>query len=292
MNNISTPDIMFPGFNISIDALDRVAFSVFGFNIYWYGVLICIGAVLGIFFAAQYAKGIGISVDTVFDFALYAILVGIIGARIYYLLFHEHSLKSFFAIRDGGLAIYGGIIAGALFTIFYTRKKNIPFFKFGDMVVQGIIIGQIVGRWGNFVNREAFGCATTGLTRLMYKAQQVSGLVIKNDIGIYNGGAEYPLEYINNVAYISVHPTFLYESLWNLLTLIFIILFRKHKKFDGQIACIYFISYGIGRFFIESLRTDQLMLFGVPVSMLLSALLVVFWILFMIISLKRTKEVI
>lgn len=289
--NTSTPDIIFPGFNISINQLDRVAFSIFGFDIYWYGLLICIGALIGIAFAAKYAKSIGINSDFVIDYAVFVILFGIIGARLYYLIFHGDSLTQFFAIRDGGLAIYGGIIAGAIFTIFYTRKKQVPFLKFGDVAVQGVIIGQIIGRYGNFVNREAFGGPATGFSRLLYKANQISGLVIKDNIGIYNS-SYYPLEQINSIAYISVHPTFLYESVWNLLTLIFIICFRKHKKFDGQIACIYFIFYGAGRFLIESIRTDQLMLIGIPVSMLLSALLVIFWLIFMIYKLKQAKEVI
>lgn len=292
MDKLSTPDIIFPSLNIAIEELDRVAFTVFGFNVYWYGVLICTGALLGIFFAIYYGRTIGISADFILDYSVYVIVSGIIGARIYYLIFHDHSLKDFFLIRDGGLAIYGGIIAGALFTIFYTKKKKVAFLKFGDVAVQGVIIGQIVGRFGNFVNREAFGCAAEGITSMWYKAEQVSGLVVNGDVGVYNDAAQYPLHYINDIAYISVHPTFLYESLWNIVTLIFIVAFRKHKKFEGQVACVYFIAYGIGRFFIESLRTDQLMIGGIPVSMALSALLVLCWFAFMIYMLKKQKKVI
>lgn len=287
----STPDIIFPGLNISINQLNRVAFTIFGFDIYWYGLLICIGALLGIAFATKYAKSIGISSDFVIDYAVFVILFGIVGARIYYLIFHGDSLADFFSIREGGLAIYGGIIAGTLFTIYYTRKNRVPFLKFGDVAVQGVIIGQIIGRYGNFVNREAFGGPASGFTRLLYKATEVSGLIIKDNIGIYNN-THYPLEFINNTAYISVHPTFLYESVWNLLVLIFIICFRKHKKFNGQIACIYFILYGFGRFLIEAMRTDQLMIMNIPVSMLLSAIIVLFWLIFMLYKLKKAKEVI
>lgn len=282
-------DILFPHLNIGIDKLDRVAFTICGFQIYWYGVLICLGAVLGFVLVTKIAKAEGQNPDTYTDFAFWALICGVLGARTYYLVFYEHSLRDFLGIRNGGLAIYGGIIGGTLAAIVYTRIKKISFLKFTDTLAFGLLCGQIFGRWGNFVNREAFGSYTDGILALAYKASTVSGLKIMGKEGIYNGSV-YPLTEIGGETYIQVHPTFLYESLWNLCILVFLLLYRKKKNFNGELTAIYCFAYGIGRFCIESLRTDQLMIGVFPVSMLLSGVLVVGAVVFEIVMLVKNKK--
>lgn len=263
-------DIVFQNLGIGFERIDRVAFSIFGFDIYKYGMIICIGAVLGILLCVAEAKRTKQSPDLYIDFAFIALISGLVGARSYYLIFHDGSLADFFKIRDGGLAIYGGIIGGLAAAVVYTRIKKVSLLKFLDTVVMGLIVGQICGRWGNFFNMEAFGSATNSLFAMSMKAEKVIGLNIKGSEAIYNG-AVYPINIIDGISYISVHPTFLYESVWNLILLVFIFIMRKHSKFDGMLVGIYLVGYGFGRFFIESLRTDQLKIMGVPVSMIVSA---------------------
>ena len=253
-------DIYFPHLGIKIESLSRIAIKIGGFNIYWYGVFIAIGALLGVSLCLKEAKRTNQSQDLYSDFAFIGIICGICGARIYYLLFHGDSLLDFFKIRDGGLAIYGGVIGGALSAIIYSKIKKVNSFKLADTCIMSVLIGQIFGRWGNFFNREAFGSYTDSLFAMALKAQQVSGLKINGDTAIYQGNAEYPVTIFNNISYIQVHPTFLYECVWNICLFIIMFIFRKHKKFDGQLLAMYFIGYGLGRFFIEGLRTDSLMI--------------------------------
>ncbi len=267
-------DIYFPHLNISIESLDRVAFSILGINIYWYGIFIALGAILGITLAFNEAKRTGQSQDMYSDFAFAAIIAGIIGARLYYIIFHGDSLLSFFKIREGGLAIYGGIIAGLITAIVFVKIKKINFLQFTDTVIMGLVVGQIFGRWGNFFNREAFGRHTDGLFAMALKADTVNGLFINGSHALYQGNVEYPVIQYGGVDYIQVHPTFLYESLWNLALLAIIFACRRHKKFQGQLVIMYCIGYGIGRFWIESLRSDQLEIHGIPISMIVSAVLV------------------
>ena len=266
-------EILFPHLNIGIDKLSRVAFTVGTFQVYWYGVLICLGAVLGLVLVTKIAKFEGQNPDTYVDFAIWALLCGVLGARTYYLVFYEHSLKDFLGIRNGGLAIYGGIIGGTLAAIVYTRIKKLKLFKFTDTLAFGLLCGQIFGRWGNFINREAFGSFTDSIFALAYRVDTVSGLAINGSEGAYNDTI-YPITEIGGENYIQVHPTFLYESIWNLCVLIFLLFYRKHKRYNGELTVIYCFAYGLGRFWIESLRTDQLMLGIFPVSMLLSGVLI------------------
>ncbi len=287
---MNTPDIYFPNLGIEIQHLDRVAFSIFGFDIYKYGAIICLGVILGIILAIYEAKRTGQNPDDYTDFVFWAIPCGIVGARLYYIIFNGGSLSEFFAIREGGLAIYGGIIGAVIAVIIYTRIKKLPLLLFTDTAAMSLLIGQILGRWGNLVNREAFGRAYEGLFAMAYKAEQVSGLSIEGSNGIYHGEAVYPLHSLNGTDYIWVHPTFLYESCWNLMLLIIIFIISRHKKFNGQLTAVYFLGYGIGRFFIESLRTDQLLILGIPVSMLLSALLSVCAAVYMTYNLIKAKK--
>ncbi len=283
-------DIYFPHLGLKIESLNRVAINVGGFNIYWYGVFIAIGALLGVMLCLKEAKRTNQSQDLYSDFAFIGIICGICGARIYYLIFHGDSLLDFFKIRDGGLAIYGGVIGGALSAIIYSKIKKVNFFKLADTCIMSVLLGQIFGRWGNFFNREAFGRYTDSLFAMALKAEQVSGLEINGNTAIYQGHAEYPITLFNNISYIQVHPTFLYECVWNICLLSIMFIFRKHKKFDGQLLSMYFIGYGLGRFFIESLRTDQLLIFGVPVSMVVSAILVVIGVGVFTVSKKIEKN--
>lgn len=283
-------DIYFPHLGIKIESLSRIAIKIGGFNIYWYGVFIAIGALLGVSLCLKEAKRTNQSQDLYSDFAFIGIICGICGARIYYLLFHGDSLLDFFKIRDGGLAIYGGVIGGALSAIIYSKIKKVNFFKLVDTCIMSVLIGQIFGRWGNFFNREAFGSYTDSLFAMALKAQQVSGLKINGDTAIYQGNAEYPVTIFNNISYIQVHPTFLYECVWNICLFIIMFIFRKHKKFDGQLLAMYFIGYGLGRFFIESLRTDQLLILGIPVSMAVSLILVAIGACILVVSKKIKKN--
>ena len=263
-------DIIFPNLGIGIESLDRVAFSIFGFNIYWYGIFICFGALIGVKLCMKEAERTGQDKDIYMDFVFWCLLSGIVGARLYYLVFHGDSLLDFFAIRNGGLAIYGGVLGGLIAGIIYSRVKKVCFPKFADTIIMSVLCGQIVGRWGNFFNREAFGRATKSLFSMCYKISDVGGARLMGDYVKYND-ATYPVTVIGGTNYIQVHPTFLYESMWNLCLLIALFVFRKHKRFDGELTLFYLAGYGTGRFLIESLRTDQLEVFGIPVSMLVAA---------------------
>lgn len=291
---MSAPDISFVNLGLEIQHLVN-SITIFGFEVKFYGIIIGLGILAGIFMAVLMAKKEGQNPDDYFDFALYAIIFSIIGARIYYVVFYWDNYKDdiwqVFNIRGGGLAIYGGIIAAVITLIVFTRLKRLSFFKMADCSVVGLITGQIIGRWGNFFNCEAFGGYTDNVLAMQIKRSLVSRNMISPDLDAYL--AENPI-IRNGVEYIQVHPTFLYESIWNICVLIFMILCRKHKKFDGEIMWIYFLGYGIGRFWIEGLRTDQLMLFhtSVAVSQALSAVLVVVSAIVIFFGRKRAKEIV
>ncbi|MBQ7264730.1 MAG: prolipoprotein diacylglyceryl transferase [Firmicutes bacterium] len=291
-------EVIFPNIGIYINKIDRVAFRIFGFEIYKYGLVICVGALLGVALCLYEAKRSKQNADIYSDFAFIALLSGIVGARLYYLVFYEGSILDFFKFREGGLAIYGGVLAGFIAGLIFARVKKINFLTFADTVMPSIYVGQIFGRWGNFFNREAFGSYTNGLLAMGYDVNTVAGAKVVGNTVVYNS-AVYPLVTYSGTNYIMVHPTFLYESLWNLLSLVVVLFYRAHdfkhfKKQKGDVMALYFILYGFGRFFTESLRTDQLKFLGLPVSMLLSLLLFVAGVIFMIvirIRNSRKKEV-
>lgn len=265
-------DIRFVHLGITIEHL-KSSISVFGFRIAFYGIIIGIGMLAGIWIAQSDAKRRGQDPELYLDFALYAIICSIIGARIYYVIFewdyYKENLLQIFNLRAGGLAIYGGVIAGAIAMIVYTRVKKVSFFSMADTGVLGLVTGQIIGRWGNFFNCEAFGGYTDSLLAMRIRRSLVNDNMLNADV-LSHKIVE------NGVEFIQVHPTFLYESCWNLCLLIFMLWFRKYKKYDGQMFWIYLLGYGTGRFWIESLRTDQLILFGtgLPVSQALSLVLI------------------
>ncbi|MCM1134902.1 MAG: prolipoprotein diacylglyceryl transferase [Clostridium sp.] len=262
-------DIAFPNLGIYLRNVPK-GFSVFGFEIALYGVIICCGVIAGILLAARQAKATGQDPDMYWDFAIYAVIISIIGARIYYVIFewdmYKDNLLSIFNIRQGGLAIYGGVIGGFSTLFAYAWLKKQKAFLMADTAVPGLILGQAIGRWGNFTNREVFGEYTDNLLAMRLPVEAVRSRDISEAL------AAHIAEGTN---YIQVHPTFLYESLWNLGILALMLLYRKHKKFDGEIALLYLGGYGLGRAWIEGIRTDQLYLPGttVPVSQVLAAVL-------------------
>lgn len=265
-------DISFVHLGIIIENLKN-QISVFGFSIAYYGIIIGIGMLTGIWVAQNDAKRRGQDPDIYLDFALYGIIFAIIGARLYYVIFewdmYKDNLLQIFNLRAGGLAIYGGVIGAVLTLIVFTRKRKVSFFSMADSGVLGLITGQIIGRWGNFFNCEAFGGYTDSLLAMRIKRSLVNENMLNGDVLNH-------LIVENGVEYIQVHPTFLYESLWNLGLLMFMLWYRKRKKFDGEMLWIYLVGYGLGRFWIEGLRTDQLILFGtgIAVSQGLSLILV------------------
>lgn len=265
-------DIRFVHLGITINHL-KSSISVFGFRIAFYGIIIGIGMLAGLWIAQSDAKRRGQDPELYLDFALYAIICSIIGARLYYVIFewdyYKNNLLQIFNLRAGGLAIYGGVIAGTITMIVYTRMKKVSFFSMADTGVFGLVTGQIIGRWGNFFNCEAFGGYTDSLLAMRIRRALVNDNMLNADV-LNHRIVE------NGVEYIQVHPTFFYESCWNLCLLLFMLWFRRYKKYDGQMLWIYLFGYGIGRFWIESLRTDQLILFGtgLPVSQALSLVLI------------------
>lgn len=254
--------IRFPKLGIEIEHLSN-GFDLFGFRIAYYGIVIALGMLVGYLLVEWQAKRTGQNKELYLDFALYAIVISIIGARIYYVIFsfdeYKDNLWSVFNLRGGGLAIYGGIIAGILTALVFAKVKKVSFTLLADTCSVGLLIGQIIGRWGNFFNREAFGGYSDGLFAMQIKKSEVAASNITSDLMNH-------LVVIDGVEYIQVHPTFLYESLWNLILLIFILLYTKHKKFNGELLLIYGVGYGIGRAWIESLRTDQLLLWGTNIA--------------------------
>ena len=266
------PEIWFPNLGIEIDHLSRTAFTVFGQDIYWYGIFIGLGVILGVLLALHEAKRTGQNPDTYLDFIIYAMIIAIIGARLYYVIFswdfYSQHPEKIFAIREGGLAIYGGIIGGVLTAIVYSRVKKKNFWVMADTMATSLILGQMLGRWGNFFNKEAFGGFTDNLFAMRYQLSQVRASDVTPDI-LQN------LVTVNGVDYIQVHPTFLYESMWSLCVFIILLILQRKKKFNGQVCATYFFGYALGRVWIEGLRTDQLCIGNVPVSQALSAVLII-----------------
>ena len=261
-------DLSFVHLGITIQNMVK-SFSIGGFSIAFYGLIIGIGMVCGILMAQSDAKRRGQDPELYLDFAIYGILFAILGARIYYVLFqwgyYKDHLTEIINLRKGGLAIYGGVIAGILTLYVFAKKRKISFMSMADTTILGLLTGQIIGRWGNFVNCEAFGGYTDGFFAMRIKRSIVHANMISQEL-LDNLIVE------NGVEYIQVHPTFLYESLWNLGVLLFMLWYRKRKKFDGEMLLLYFAGYGLGRAWIEGLRTDSLLVpgTGLAVSQLLS----------------------
>ena len=280
--------IRFPHLGIYLPNVGKTI-SVFGFDIAYYGITIAIAMIVGISIALHEAKRTGQNQDTYLDLLMLTMLTSVVGARIYYVIFswdnYKDNLGEILNIRNGGLAIYGGIIAGVITVFVYSKITKMKFLQIEDTVCMGLAAGQIIGRWGNFFNREAFGEYTNNLLAMQLPVSAVR----KNEItsAMWNHVVT-----IGGVEYIQVHPTFLYEGLWNFMVLLFLFWFRKRKKFEGELFFCYLAGYGVGRFWIESLRTDQLLLPGihVPVSQMLSAVLVIVSLSVIICKRRKNRE--
>lgn len=258
-------NVAFPNLGLYFN-IKQIAISIGNINIYWYGILIASAIVLGLIFAKMQNGKYNISYNIVEEFILWALPISIICARLYYVVFsmdlYKSNLIKIFAIWEGGLAIYGGVIGAIATAIIFAKIKKINLFDLLDYCVPFLALGQAIGRWGNFINREAYGAETASFLRM--------------EILQANGG------------YISVHPTFLYESI-GLLT-IFLLLQFLPRKFQGEKFSEYFIGYGILRFFVEWLRVDSLMFFSVKVSMVVSALLFILGVVFIVFLSKQKSE--
>ena len=278
--------IRFPHLGLTLNP--GKTFTVFGIEIAYYGVIIALGMLAGALVAYREAKKTGQKVDDYIDFTLYTLIAAIIGARIYYVIFEwdyysAHPLE-IFNLRAGGLAIYGGVLASVITLFIFTKVKKLKFWLMADTAVQGLIIGQIIGRWGNFFNREAFGGYTDSLFAMQLPVAEAKGITQEL--------IEH-LVTVDGVSYVQVHPTFLYEGTWNLLLFIGICLYKRHKKFDGEIFAIYLMGYGVGRFIIEGLRTDQLVikaLGGIAASQVLSIMLIILAAAFVIYNRVQLKK--
>ncbi len=279
-------DIAFPHMGLYLKDVPK-SFSVFGFSIAMYGVIIGLGFLVALLIISRVAKWSGQNPDDYWDLAIYIIIFSIVGARLYYVIFawdyYKDDLLSIFNTRNGGLAIYGGVIAGFTTLFIYSRIKKKNFFLLGDTIMFGLVFGQTMGRWGNFTNREAFGEYTDNLFAMRLPVEMVRSGEITELMKAYMSDA---------TNYIQVSPTFLYESLWNLCLFILMLLYFKHRKFVGENILLYLGGYGLGRAWIEALRTDQLKIpyVGLPVSQVLAICLVIFAIVTDIIVRIRLKK--
>ncbi len=260
--------IFFPHLGLFFEHVGK-SLRIGGFSIAYYGIAIALGMLLGIFALCKRAEATGQKADDYIDISVITMVFAIIGARVYYVVFswsaYKDNMLSVFNIREGGLAIYGGLIGGVITIVVLSKIKKIPPAVILDTCIIGVPIGQILGRWGNFFNREAFG----GYTDSLFAMQLPVSEVRQNEItkAMWDHVAE-----IGGAQFIQVHPTFLYESLWSCLVLIMLFLMRNRTKKSGELFLLYVIGYGTGRFFIEQLRTDQLLIPGTsfPVSVAVS----------------------
>ncbi len=281
-------DIVFPHIGVTIGTLPK-GINIGGFTIAFYGIIIALGMIAGLMLARWQAKRTGQDPELYMDFALYGIIFSIIGARIYYVAFswsyYKDHLMQVFNIRGGGMAIYGSVIAAVITALVFCHVKKYKFLLFADTAVAGLLLGQVIGRYGNFMNREAFGEYTDSFFAMRLKVGDVASSSITQAMRDH-------MIVENGVNYIQVHPTFLYESLWNVMVLVLVLLRTKKKAFDGELFLMYLVGYGIGRAWIEGLRTDQLQIgnTGIAVSQVLSALLAVGGIVCWIVCLTRGRR--
>ena len=280
--------IYFPNLGIYLEHVGK-SFHVFGFEVAFYGCTMALGILFGYLLAEKEAKRTGQNPDNYMDMILYAVFFALVGARLYYVIFkwdyYGQNLMQIFNVRQGGLAIYGGII-GAFATVYvFTKKRKLYFTQMLDTACPGLALGQVIGRWGNFFNREAFGDYTDGLFAMQLPVSAVRSGEITERMWEH-------MEVIDGIQFIQVHPTFLYEGLWNLGVIIFLTIYRDKKKFSGELVLWYLALYGVGRFWIEALRTDQLLIPGIgfPISQLLGAVLAVSGLIAIVIGHKRVKN--
>ena len=252
------PDIWFYNLGIRLYNIDRAAIRIGGFGIYWYGILITLGVILAYLLAVHIAKKTDQDPEHYSDMLFWVVPAGAIGARLYYIAFSDQTLADLFNLRGGGLAFFGLVLGGIPAAYYVAKKHKIYVPQALDTAIMGVLVGQIIGRFGNFINREAYGRHTDSLFALRYRVDQLlMGLPadLHDTIVTYNG-----------VQYIQVHPTFLYEVFSNTAILIFLYLYHMRKKFEGELICLYFVLHGGFRFFWEGLRADSLMMGPLRVS--------------------------
>lgn len=263
--------ISFPGLGFEFN-INRVAFNVLGKDIFWYGIIIAFGFVLAAFYVCNRSKQFGLTSDSIVDLLIFALPIAIICARAYYVIFSWESYKDnileIFAIWHGGLAIYGGIIGSIVTAYVFCSIKKINFGDLVDLGSLGILIGQIIGRWGNFVNAEAYG----GPTNLPWRMNIGQTIAQAGELG--------------------AHPTFFYESLWNFIGFILLHFYSKKRRFKGEVFLMYVAWYGAGRFFIEGLRTDSLYFMGTAIrtSQILALVSMVFAIIAIVYKRRKIKN--
>ncbi len=268
----TSSEIAFPGLGIDKFKIDRTAFTLFGREVAWYGIIIALGMIAAVAYVMYRVKQYkGITTDDVMDYAIFMILFGVIGARLYYVLTSEtdYTFLEFFEIWNGGLAIYGGIIGGALAALVVSYVKGIRPLCFFDTVAPGVMIAQAIGRWGNFCNGECFGGKTT-----LPWGMELTHLNSKGNVVEYLG---------------TVHPTFIYESLWNVIGFILINILYKKRKFDGQVLLMYVAWYGLGRGFIEGMRTDSLYVGPFRISQLVGFISCAVAVAFLVVGLFKGR---
>ena len=280
--------IYFPNLGIFLENVGKT-FNVFGFEIAFYGCTMATGILAGYLLAAREAKRTGQNPEDYLDMLLYAVFFALVGARLYYVAFqwdyYSKDLIQILNVRQGGLAIYGGIIGAFTTVYFFAKKRKLSWLRMLDTACPGLALGQVIGRWGNFFNREAFGDYTDGLFAMQLPVSAVRSGEITEKMWEH-------MEVIDGIQFIQVHPTFLYEGLWNLGVIIFLYIYRDRKKFTGELVLWYLVLYGIGRFWIEALRTDQLLIPGIgfPISQLLGAVLAVSGLIAIFVEHKKIRE--
>ena len=266
-------DISFPNLGIYLKNVGK-SIDLFGIEIAYYGIIIGTAILLGFWIAAREAKRTGQNPENYLDMGIIGVIAGIVGARLYYVIFswdmYKDNLLDIFNLREGGLAIYGGVIAAVISVLVLAKVKHLSAPQIFDTIAMALLNGQMLGRWGNFFNREAFGGYTDSLFAMRLPLDAVRSSDVTEQMRRH-------IERIDGVSYIQVHPTFLYESLWCMVLLIILFAYRKHKKYEGELFLMYLFGYGLGRFWIEGLRTDQLLLpgVGIAVSQLLAGAIVV-----------------
>ena len=289
-------DIRFPHLGIVLSHVGRYI-SIGDFQIMFYGIIIACGFLVGLWVAQQEAKRTGQNPEIYMDYLLVMMIPAIIGARIYYVVFswdsYKDNIPEIFNLRHGGLGIVGGVAMAVLVLFLFAKAKKQSVLLMLDTMTMGLLIGQIMGRWGNFFNREAFGGYTDGplAMQIPLKSFEQYGRVSElESSGILKHLVTLTV-HGEKLSYIQVHPTFLYEGMWNLLLLLFIFIYRKHKKFDGELLCIYLMGYGLGRFFIEGLRVDQLLIghTGIAVTQVVCICIFVGGLIGMVLGHKKSK---
>ena len=278
--------IYFPGFGIFFDNVPS-GFTIFGFEIKFYGILIAIGFLLAYFTARYLGKKNGLDEELYMDYLIILIPCALVGARLYYVIFNfgnfsdpsvVQTLLNIVNFRNGGLAVYGGLILGVIAAVIYTKMKKVDFFRFSDPIAYGILVGQILGRWGNFFNREAFGAYTSSIIRMAIPLdyfKNEGSLTYLEHSGIISNQMLVNTEVVKGYECITVYPTFLMEGVWNFLVLVLLLLYYRHRKVHGEISLLYVLFYGIGRFMIEGLRSDSLMAGSLKVSQIVAVLCII-----------------